>query len=309
MSQFKCSLCQAGNPLPVSHKDSKSGETLVVVRCTACGHVSQIDIPSNDELEIYYSHNYRLDYKDTYKPKLKHVYRAGSAAKKRLALLDSLGIQLASSKLLDVGAGGGEFVYLATCCGALATGIEPNEGYSSYAKDEYGVEIETGMLTTPRIEKVDIVTMFHVLEHIANPYAVLEVIWNSLRPGGNLMVEVPNILQADASPSNIFFKAHIHYFSKFTLAAFASTWFSVRHIEDTGNLIMVLTRRDEVASQKLPTSHEVKFVAERLNKKGWIEYLFAGGGFAKPFRKVRSRLMEKRLEGAALELLDKYFVD
>lgn len=303
MAQFQCLLCGTGNPLPVSNKDAKTGQPLVVVRCLNCGFVSQMDIPSGEELRVYYSHNYRADYKSVYEPKLKHVYRAGAAATKRLAFLERSGIVINGKSILDIGAGGGEFVFLASTRGGLAQGIEPNEGYSQFAKREYGVDVQTAMLDDVNIGGVDIITMFHVLEHIADPKVVLEKLWGLLNENGILFIEVPNILQNDASPKNIFFKAHLHYFSSSSLAAFASPWFSCERVVDDGNLLMLLRKRESKQSVSLPSPSDIEFIETRLNAKGWFEYLFVGGGWKKAFKRLGSRYKESQLSGAPRQLL------
>lgn len=122
--------------------DAKSQETLHVAICKGCGLVQQDPIPSEQELHHFYTHNYRVDYKKTYTPKPKHVYRAGMAGLDRLRFLKRNG--LAGGKLLDIGAGGGEFVYLSKRSGYRSVGVEPNIGYSEFAKSQYGVQVTTG---------------------------------------------------------------------------------------------------------------------------------------------------------------------
>src|SRR3954468_2185384 len=99
---MKCALCGAEDLFDeVSHKDAKSNERLLVSMCKKCGLVQQTPIPSSDELKIYYSHNYRKDYKKTYAPRPEHIYRAGRTAIPRIDFLGSAGIS--GGKLLDIG--------------------------------------------------------------------------------------------------------------------------------------------------------------------------------------------------------------
>ena len=84
---MKCALCFNGRFEEVSNVDAKSSERLLVSMCEKCGLIQQIPIPIDDELRIYYSHNYRKDYKNVYTPKSKHVYRAGKTAIQRIKFL------------------------------------------------------------------------------------------------------------------------------------------------------------------------------------------------------------------------------
>ena len=305
LSPMPCGLCGSSDRAVISDRDAKSKQRLPIMLCNQCGFVQQSEVPSEDELRIYYSHHYREDYKNTYNPKLKHVHRAGYAACERLGLLQTHLGDTSNLELLDIGAGGGEFVYLANRFGFEASGIEPNQGYSEFARHAYEVSVITSMVQDLDVGSTDVITLFHVLEHMADPKAVMARLWDVLRPNGKLFIEVPNILQSDASPANIFFKAHLHYFSRFTLTAAASRYFTVVTIEDRGNLKMLLARRDTpLADCILPTEQEVAYTTARLEAKGWLEYITVGGGWIKPFRKLASMAHERALSGDARSVLD-----
>lgn len=287
---MKCALCESDGPFgEVSHKDAKSSERLLVSLCEKCGLVQQNPIPSIEELRVYYSHNYRQDYKNTYAPKPQHIHRAGKTALPRIEFLKDAGIS--SGKLLDIGAGGGEFVYLAGRSGFQAVGVEPSIGYSEYAASEYGSLVKTGELED--IEGTyDVITMFHVMEHLPAPIRAFEKLHGLLNEGGKLFVEVPWIETNDASPHNIFFKAHIFYFSAETLIACANRFFDVVIVDTTANLKVLFEARREPSPLALPGSESAVRLAKRLKEKGWVEYLMKGKGLAKPFRKL-SRLLEE----------------
>lgn len=292
----KCKLCFKELKKIKQVNDAKNGEKLKIAFCECCGFVQQKDIPSSDELKIYYSHTYRQDYKKSYQPKIKHVYRAGKAAIDRLEMLLCYVGNPNALNLLDIGAGGGEFVYLAARSGFSASGVEPNLGYSEYARDEYGVQVSSATLDELPEQSSDVVSLFHVLEHLAKPEETMKRIYEILNPNGYLFIEVPNILQNDASPHNIYFKAHLYYYSVDTLTAVASKYFEIIEINDQGNLRAIFKKRNTpLAEIQLPDGKTVDKAKRRLNEKGWIEYLFAGGGIYKPFRRVKQLLLEKNL--------------
>ena len=306
---FTCALCRGSKGLQVSQKDAKASTLINVQLCESCGLVQQSPIPSVDELRVYYSHHYREDYKKTYFPKLKYVYRAGLAARDRLAFLtESLknqGVSIKGLSLLDIGAGGGEVVYAAKRSGFLASGIEPNEGYSEYARANYDVQVDTTHLDQYYGGSFDVITMFHVLEHMPNPLAVMEKVWTLLKPNGYFLVEVPNIEQPDASPANIYFKAHLYYLSAATLTSFASTTFNPIRVESDGNLKILFQRKAAKEPLTLPTEEMVNRVKNRLAQKGWWEYVTKGAGWKKPFKKTLQRIHESGLKNThPREILD-----
>ena len=108
---MNCCLCNSDSLSSLVKRDAKSLEPLELGECGHCGHVQQINMPRTEDLTTYYSHHYRSDYKSVYVPKKKHVHRTGRVALERLDILHAF--QEHRHRLLDVGAGGGEFVYLA----------------------------------------------------------------------------------------------------------------------------------------------------------------------------------------------------
>lgn len=288
---MSCQLCNNDVLELVSSKDAKSAEPLNVSLCNKCGLIQQASIPDEEALNRYYHHEYRQDYKGVYTPKAKHVYRAGKTALQRLNFLTNTGVT--GGRILDVGAGGGEFTYLAGRTGFVARGVEPNIGYSEYARKEYQCNISTGNLD--RITgQYDVITLFHVLEHLPSPQRAFQRLYQLLSEEGYLLIEVPWIEAQDASPHNIYFKAHLYYFSIDTLTAAASEYFDAIMIDTTSNL-KILFRAKQIPSRlRLPDTTSVVNIRQRLSQKGWFEYLFQGRGLVKPFRKLVERMKERK---------------
>jgi 2-polyprenyl-3-methyl-5-hydroxy-6-metoxy-1,4-benzoquinol methylase len=255
--------------------------------------VSQNPIPTEQEVEQYYATEYRQDYKQVFEPKLKHVYRAGNLALNRLEFLTKNNVT--SGRLLDVGAGGGEFTYVSSQLGFDSTGIEPNIGYSNYAKDQYQANVQTGQLADID-DKFDIITMFHVMEHIPNPVKTFKKLYELLNEGGSLFIEVPNIESFSQSPDNTFFKAHIHYFSKNTLTATASQYFDVVASDNSDNNLRILfSKRLPLKNIRLPIQDEVNTSIKILDKKSWFNYIFKGKGYQKVFNRIKTIIQDKGL--------------
>ena len=184
---MQCVLCENDDFEIVSTSDSKSSDSLIVSLCKKCGLIQQTPIPTSDALKIYYSHNYRVEYKQTYTPKPKHIFRAAKAAMQRINFLAESKIH--TGNILDIGAGGGEFTYLSQKTGFESQGIEPNVGYSEYAKKEYDCDIRQGELDDVE-GKYDVITIFHVLEHLPSPIKAFERLHHLLQEDGILFVEV-----------------------------------------------------------------------------------------------------------------------
>jgi 2-polyprenyl-3-methyl-5-hydroxy-6-metoxy-1,4-benzoquinol methylase len=218
---INCNVCGVRNEHELSDRD-RDGCYLRTVICKKCGLVYTNPRPGSSEIEQYYKHSYRLDYKGVRQPKRKHVLRAAKIAAKRISEIQ--GYLFSGMRALDIGSGGGEIVYAMRLMGINSDGLEPNEGYADYAREVLNLPIQSG-----RIENVilpqnsyDIITMFHVIEHLSDPLRAMQTIFSSLKPDGILVVECPNIEAHCQSPSHRLHRAHLFNFNTSTLRALAA---------------------------------------------------------------------------------------
>jgi SAM-dependent methyltransferase len=116
---------------------------------------------------------------------------------RRLALLRRLAVPPA--RVLDAGAGQGRFVAAARAAGYDAFGIEPARRGLERAR-QLAVPVQAVTLEQADIAagSLDAVTLWHVLEHLDDPRGALERISGWLRPGGGLLVGVPNLVSVQA---------------------------------------------------------------------------------------------------------------
>jgi SAM-dependent methyltransferase len=218
-TEIPCPLC-AGAEFDVVGKRGRDGAPLRTVLCRACGLVFSNPMPAAEALDAYYRRSYRLAYKGVLAPRLKHVHRAALRAIPRWQRLRAL--RAPNGRLLDVGSGGGEFLYLARRLGFTVCGLEPNEGYARFAREQYGLEVCVDTLETAEFAPAsfDVITVNHVLEHLRDPGAALATLGRWLAAEGVLIVEVPNIEAHYHAPRTRFHFAHLYHFSRATLLEF-----------------------------------------------------------------------------------------
>jgi 2-polyprenyl-3-methyl-5-hydroxy-6-metoxy-1,4-benzoquinol methylase len=209
-----CHLCGSVEIAVLANR-GRRGKPLRTVICLQCGLVWLDPLPHNPR--EFYAHLYRIHYKGTYVPRPKHILRAGKLA---LSRYQTIRQWLATPQvILDVGSGGGEFLYLLQKLGHCVRGIEPNQGYARYAIEEYGLQIDVGFVQDVPLaeEQFDLITMWHVLEHTEKPGEVLTKLCSMLKEKGMLIIEVPNIEATCQAPQNTFHEAHIFNFNLLTL--------------------------------------------------------------------------------------------
>lgn len=101
-------------------------------------------------------------------------------------------------RLLDVGCGNGRLLWMAKQAGWQVKGLELSAEMARYAASVVGCEVvgDDFLAVDPPPEdreSFDVVSLRHVLEHLPDPLLAMEKISGLLRPGGYLLVEIPNI--------------------------------------------------------------------------------------------------------------------
>lgn len=124
--------------------------------------------------------------------------------------------------VLDFGAGDGGLVAALRAAGVEAHGVESSEAGRRLAHRR-GVELHA-QIPAEAGAGFSGVTMLHVLEHVDDPVATLVELRRMLRPGGRLLVEVPNVTSVDAlwpplRPLVLDLPFHVHHFTPATLAS------------------------------------------------------------------------------------------
>lgn len=99
-------------------------------------------------------------------------------------------------KLLDVGCGTGEFLYVMQGSGYEACGVDFNKNAIELARKNLGIkniyQDDVINFLKDKIEEYDIITAFEILEHLDNPKRFVELIYQALKPGGYFAVSLPN---------------------------------------------------------------------------------------------------------------------
>ena len=172
-------------------------------------------VPSN--LDKYYlSENY-ISHTDSKKSLFDKVYQLvkNHTLKKKLKLINSFKTE--EKTILDVGAGTGDFLKVCKTGGWKITGIEPSDKAREYAKSKNIVLYEN--LNQVENNQFDVITLWHVLEHIPILVEYIKQLKKLLKPNGVLIIAVPNHKSFDAKHYKEFWAAydvprHLWHFSK-----------------------------------------------------------------------------------------------
>jgi 2-polyprenyl-3-methyl-5-hydroxy-6-metoxy-1,4-benzoquinol methylase len=173
--------------------------------------------PSLDVLGKYYESADYISHTDSKRSLFEKAYHfvKGIALKNKLNLINSL--QPNKGKILDIGAGTGEFLSVAQQDGWQTTGVEPSDKAKQIAINK-GVSFAA---TIAQLEdrSFDVITMWHVLEHVPVLDQQIKELKRLLKPTGSLIIAVPNFKSFDAQHYGKFWAAydvpiHFWHFSK-----------------------------------------------------------------------------------------------
>jgi ubiquinone/menaquinone biosynthesis C-methylase UbiE len=198
----KCNLCESEDILSIDNDHN-------IFKCHHCGYIFDNPRPTFDEVTNFYSRE------DQYDGWLKEEKGRGALWQRRLKMVKKF---KNTGTLLDIGAGIGQFLYFAKDDFAVE-GTEISESAIKVAKQKYGLSLKKGQLDDIDFggSRFDVLTLFHVLEHVPDPSQLIKRCYNLLNQQGVLIIAVPNEIDSFiARPiKRLFSVFRIHSFRKY----------------------------------------------------------------------------------------------
>jgi len=195
-----CPICNSSQFAPfiscIDHTVSR--ETYTIVQCNSCGFKFTNPRPEESKLGDYYKSEDYISHSNTKKGLVNFLYQTV----RKYTLLKKL--QLVSKyyrtgKILDIGSGTGDFLRTMKSAKWETIGIEPSESTRKFAIKNYALDVrnesDLGLLES---NSFDVISMWHVLEHVPNLNARLEDLFRLLKPNGLIIIAVPNCNSLDA---------------------------------------------------------------------------------------------------------------
>jgi 2-polyprenyl-3-methyl-5-hydroxy-6-metoxy-1,4-benzoquinol methylase len=177
-----------------------SGDYFEVMVNTEYEMLVTYPVPKN--IEDYYKSEAYISHTDSKKTFFDKSYQAvkNHTLKQKLLLLNSF--KSGSKSVLDFGAGTGDFLKICKNNNWQVLGIEPSAEARENAVKK-GVHLKENLLDVTN-QKFDVITLWHVLEHVENLKSTIKALKSLLQPEGRIVVAVPNYKSYDAK----FYKEH-----------------------------------------------------------------------------------------------------
>jgi 2-polyprenyl-3-methyl-5-hydroxy-6-metoxy-1,4-benzoquinol methylase len=195
-----CPVCNASSFSPFLDciDYTVSRETYSIVQCNSCGFKFTNPRPEESDLGKYYKSEDYISHSNTKKGFINSAYQTV----RKYTLLKKL--QLISKyyktgKILDIGSGTGDFLKTMKNAKWETIGIEPDEDARKFSIESNGLDIRTEVELS-RLEEAsfDVISMWHVLEHVPKLNERVEELRRLIKPNGMIIIAVPNCSSLDA---------------------------------------------------------------------------------------------------------------
>ena len=191
-----CNLCGSNHAkklLTGPDRLHSSDEEFNLMECQDCGLIYLSPRPGPDEIDKYYPADYQPFYKaiaeePSFFRRLDRRYGLHRRCNEVIKRAGNSGL------LLDIGCATGIFLNGMRERGWQVKGVELSEYAANYARERFHLEVTTGTLADAKFPEnhFNLVTMWDVLEHVPDPAETLTEIHRIMKPGGWLVLSLPN---------------------------------------------------------------------------------------------------------------------
>jgi 2-polyprenyl-3-methyl-5-hydroxy-6-metoxy-1,4-benzoquinol methylase len=157
--------------------------------CGNCGHHYMNPIIDDHAMDLYYSKINSEFYENS------SLESVEQNRKTYRAYIDLIKKVLPRGRVLEIGCGRGFLLKMLTDAGYQCSGVEPSPMASSFAREHFALDVETGYLAGSSFHRqaFDLVVLVDVLEHISDVQSFLQSITHVLKPGGHLFLCTGNV--------------------------------------------------------------------------------------------------------------------
>lgn len=176
-------------------------------RCRLCGCIFQHPLPDDKALAEFYPQEYWWSEAHS-GGRVTRLFRRLEKSYREFVVADHVRFLVSCARgnpnsgklLLDIGCGSGTFLHVARLHGFVPHGMDASAQAVEIARRQYGLPVRQGEIGSKIWEdlRFDFITMFHVLEHIPDPRRALRYAGELLKPGGTLIIQVPNVSSIQA---------------------------------------------------------------------------------------------------------------
>lgn len=201
MNQHKnCPICQSNHFVEYLTVNDYflTNEEFHLQKCVSCGFIVTNPFPTSDEIGRYYQSEQYYSHPDKKNSLMSRIYN----------FIKSLNIDykykvatsgLIAGTILDIGCGSGDFLLKAKNNDWKIRGIEPDDRAARFSESSLGINIiHPKQIVELENTQFDVITLWHVLEHVEDINEQARQLKRLLKTNGRLVIALPNINSFDA---------------------------------------------------------------------------------------------------------------
>ncbi len=199
-----------------------SKEDFHICECLNCGLLYTMPRPSKDKIGNYYKSEEYYSHQENKKGFIPKIYECVKKVNLRHKYkLSTEGLE--TGNMMDIGCGVGDFIHTAEVKGWQCVGVEPSDDAKAIAKKR----VKANIIRSEELEKLtdgtfDLITMWHVLEHVDELKWQVSQLQRLVKPNGRIVIAVPNYKSYDGQYYKEHWAAydvprHLNHFNKQTI--------------------------------------------------------------------------------------------
>lgn len=224
----KCPICKSGlflNQLEIQDF-AVSKSHFMICKCSSCGLLFTNPRPSKEEILPFYEFSTYYSHEDRNKSFIQFIYQRVRkiSVSRKAKMFESIATK---GRILDYGCGTGNFLEEILKRKWEITGIEPNNKAREIANGKTKNRVFESLNDISEEKKFDVISLFHVLEHIHDLMPTLKKLLNLLKKTGTLIIAVPDHQSWDANHYSKYWAAwdvprHLYHFDLNSIIALAN---------------------------------------------------------------------------------------
>ena len=242
-NSITCDICGAESVL--IHKGTRDNPDINVYECTSC-HTKQLDKIVENDYQSGYMNGKRMSSEEI-------QARLETCKTDDMRRADMVAPWIRGRKVLDFGCGFGGFIKYASDIAGSVSGVELGSDEIEYMRGQ-GYDVSTGIDDFDA--DYDVITLFHVFEHLKDPAKWLNIISGKLKNDGILFIEVPNAKDALLSLYDntkfadfTYWSAHLYLYTRESLR---------KIINENGSFVI----EDEGQVQRYPLANHLYWLSK-----------------------------------------------
>ena len=214
---MKCYLCESSEFLKVDGT-IRDDPNLSAIKCCSCGLITLNNFAHINQ--SFYKDSKMME--NTFKKDYSAWSKTNMEDKKRR--IESFKGEITNKNVLDFGCGTGDFLKHAREYASSISAVEVDAGLRDRLSSIKGLTLFSSLGEINKKQKFDVIFLFHVLEHIAEPISLLKTLGNHLSEDGKIIIEVPNaddallsLYNCDEYKNFYYWKCHLFYYTSASL--------------------------------------------------------------------------------------------